>query len=76
VNITNEEALLHRKKMLLSMIIPLIFIFLMWILKITEVLFNLDLTHLGILPLTLEGIPGILLSPFVHGDFRHLFYNR
>lgn len=57
------------------MIIPLIFIFLMWILKITEVLFDLDLTHLGILPLTLEGIPGILLSPFVHGDFRHLFNN-
>lgn len=75
VNITHEEALLHRKKMLLSMIIPLVFISLMWILKTIEVLFDFEMTHLGILPLTLNGIPGIVLSPFVHDDFRHLFNN-
>ena len=61
--------------MLLSMIIPLILIFLMWILKAIEVLFDFDMIHIGILPLTLKGIPGIVLSPFVHADFRHLFNN-
>ena len=61
--------------MLLSMIIPLIFICLMWILKTTEVLFDFEMTRLGIFPLSLKGIPGIVLSPFVHADFRHLFNN-
>ena len=69
LNITEGEALLHRKKMLLSMIIPLVIISLMWILKTAEVLFDLDFTHLGILPLSVRGLPGIVLSPFIHSDF-------
>lgn len=75
LNITDGEALLHRKKMLLSMIIPLIFIIIMWISRMVEALFDLDFTHLGILPLSFRGIPGILLSPFIHSDFVHLFNN-
>lgn len=75
LNITEGEALLHRKKMLLSMIIPLIIISLMWISKTAEALFDLDFTHLGILPLSVRGLPGIVLSPFIHSDFEHLFNN-
>ena len=75
LNITEGEALLHRKKMLLSMIIPLVIISLMWILKTAEVLFDLGFTHLGILPLSVRGLPGIVLSPFIHSDFEHLFNN-
>lgn len=71
---TDENAF-HRKRMLLSMIIPGIFVFFMWMVKIVEVLFALDFTRLGILPLTLKGLPGIILSPFIHSDFRHLFNN-
>lgn len=61
--------------MLLSMLIPGIFVFIMWLIKIVEVLFGLNLTHLGIFPLTLEGLPGIFLSPFIHADIKHLFNN-
>jgi membrane associated rhomboid family serine protease len=69
------EGAFYRKKLLLSMIIPGIFVFLMWLVKIIEVLFEIDLSHYGIYPLTARGLPGILFSPFIHADFTHLFNN-
>jgi membrane associated rhomboid family serine protease len=73
--IISDEAAFFRKKLLLSMIIPGTFIFLMWLVKIIETLFTVDFTVLGIYPLTIKGIPGILLSPFIHENFKHLFNN-
>ncbi len=71
----NADAAFYRKKFLLSMMIPGIFVFLMWIVKLVEVLFGLDFSGLGIYPLTLKGLPGIILSPLIHADFDHLFNN-
>ena len=70
-----DEAAFYRKKLLLSIIVPGIFVFLMWIVKIIEILFEIDLTGLGIFPLEAKGLPGIFLSPFIHADFKHLFDN-
>lgn len=33
------------------------------------------LNFLGIYPRYLRGLPGVVLSPFLHGNFNHLFYN-
>jgi len=71
----NSEGTLFRKRILLSMLIPGVFVFLMWLVKIIEVLFNLDLSNLGIFPLSLKGLPGIIFSPLIHSDFGHLFNN-
>jgi membrane associated rhomboid family serine protease len=57
------------------MIIPGIFVFFMWLVKIVEVLFGLDFSDYGIYPLTKRGLPGIIFSPFIHADFTHLFNN-
>src|SRR5664280_3070884 len=70
-----KEGAFYRKKLLLSMIIPGIFIFFMWLVKIIELLFEIDLSRFGIYPLTAKGLSGILLSPFIHADFTHLFSN-
>jgi len=70
-----KEGEFYRQKLLLSMVIPGIFVFFMWLVKIVEVLFEVDLTRLGIYPLTIKGLPGILFSPFIHADFTHLFNN-
>jgi membrane associated rhomboid family serine protease len=70
-----SESTFYRKKMLLSMIIPGIFVSLMWLVKITEVLFEFNLSGFGIYPLTAKGLEGIILSPFIHADFNHLFNN-
>ena len=71
----NAEGAFYRKRLLLNSIIPGIFVFLMWLVKIIEVLFDIDLSRFGIYPLTVQGLPGILFSPFIHADFTHLFSN-
>jgi len=71
----NAEGAFYRKKFLLSMIIPGTFIFMMWLVKIIEVLFEIDFSGFGIYPLTAKGLPGIIFSPFIHADFTHLFNN-
>jgi membrane associated rhomboid family serine protease len=71
----NAEGAFYRKKFLLSMIIPGTFIFLIWLVKIVEVLFEIDFSGFGIYPLTIRGLPGIIFSPFVHADFKHLCNN-
>jgi len=70
-----DEAAYYRKKFFLSIIIPGIFVFLMWFVKIVEVLFDADFSFLGIYPLEAKGLPGILLSPLIHENFKHLFDN-
>jgi len=70
-----DESAFYRKKLLLSIFIPSMLIAVIWLVKIVEVLFNIDLTSFGIYPMTLRGLPGILFSPFIHHDFRHLFNN-
>lgn len=70
-----DERDFFRKKLFLSMLIPGVFVFLMWLVKMIEVLFEIDLSNLGIFPLTPSGLPGIIFSPFIHADFGHLFNN-
>jgi membrane associated rhomboid family serine protease len=72
--LSNETAF-YRKKLFLSMIIPGSFVFLMWFVKVVEILFETDFSVLGIRPLELKGLPGIIFSPLVHDDFKHLFNN-
>lgn len=69
------EGAFYRKKLLLSLIIPVIFVFLMWLVKIIEILFEIDLSGLGIHPLTARGLSGIIFSPFIHSDLNHLINN-
>jgi len=72
---TLEEATYYKKKVLLSALIPFIFIFLMWTTKAIETLFNMELVFLGIYPLNADGLAGIIFSPFIHADLKHLFNN-
>jgi len=64
-----------RNTILASILFPLSFVLVMWGVKIAEVLFHLELYLFGIFPLKVSGLPGIFLSPFVHGDFNHLINN-
>lgn len=66
---------LERKKLLGAITIPIILLFVMWVVKLVEVIFGISLSRLGTHPLHADGIQGILLMPFVHGDFNHLIAN-
>ncbi len=58
-----------------SLLIPLLIVGLFWLVKVTENVMDVDLTRFGILPLHVEGLPGILFSPFIHGSYDHLISN-
>ena len=65
----------EKRKLILSLIFPLFFIFLIWMVKIVEVGLELDFTSFGIYPLKVKGLFGIITSPFIHADFTHLINN-
>jgi len=58
-----------------SLLLPLFIVVIFWMVKLTENLLALDLAEFGILPLHVEGLPGILFSPFIHGSWDHLLSN-
>ena len=58
-----------------SLLIPVVIVGLFWLVKIIENIYDLDFSSFGILPLTLKGLPGIILSPFIHASFDHLLSN-
>ena len=58
-----------------SLVIPLIIVAVMWVVKIAEVSFGLDLGRYGLQPQTTRGLLGVLTLPFLHGGWEHLFSN-
>ena len=65
----------EKKRFHAALIIPLFMLILMWIERFTEYTFGVSFAFLGIHPLHADGLPGIILSPFIHGGFKHLLAN-
>lgn len=65
----------ERKRLLLAQYIPLLCIVLMGLVELCEVVFDINLVRLGVFPFKIKGLPGIVLSPFIHSDWKHLFSN-
>ncbi len=65
----------EEKKLIESSFIPALLVILMWLVKILEWQLDFSLSFLGIHPLHADGLPGIVLSPFLHGDWKHLMAN-
>lgn len=47
----------------------------LWLFHIFNWMFAYRLNFLGIYPRSWRGLIGIFFSPFLHGDFNHLFFN-
>jgi membrane associated rhomboid family serine protease len=58
-----------------SLFMPAVFIAIMWLVSLFEYVTHIDLARFGIFPQTFSGLRGILFSPFIHGDWSHLFSN-
>ena len=54
---------------------PILFVLMIWVVFWIEIRFGVDFTKYGIYPMSLEGLRGILFSPFIHSDIKHLFNN-
>jgi len=54
---------------------PVMFVLIIWIVFWFEVRFGFDFKYLGVYPKTLSGLKGVIFSPFIHGDIKHLYHN-
>ncbi|MCF4102257.1 rhomboid family intramembrane serine protease [Gillisia sp. M10.2A] len=54
---------------------PLMFVILIWLVFWFEIRFGYDFNYLGVRPRTFSGLRGVLFSPFIHSDIKHLFHN-
>jgi len=58
-----------------SLIFPLLLLIVMWIVKLIEYNWKFDFVRFGVLPLKVSGLIGIVTSPFIHENFKHLISN-
>ena len=56
-------------------LLPAIFLIIIWSIKIIEYSFDFSFVNFGVLPKKASGIKGVLFSPFIHKDFNHLINN-
>lgn len=56
-------------------LVPFLFVLTLWIAYWMDVRFHLNLATYGIYPRTLEGLRGVIFSPFIHGSLEHLYNN-
>jgi membrane associated rhomboid family serine protease len=66
---TDKQRLKH------SLVFPIFFLVLIWCMKLLELAFGYSFAFLGVYPQTIHGLIGIVTSPLVHGDFKHLLNN-
>jgi len=65
----------EKKKFFYSFLFPALFVSLLWVIHGVAYYAKFELTPFGILPRSVSGLKGILLSPLIHGDLNHLFNN-
>jgi membrane associated rhomboid family serine protease len=68
--LNSDNARLRR-----AFILSASFVLILWIIKLVEILFGLDLVQYGVYPLRFSGLAGILTAPLIHGSMSHLFSN-
>jgi membrane associated rhomboid family serine protease len=70
MNMTTE-----RKRLLLDLLFPSLFVGLLWLIELIQLHFQINLQAFGIYPRSIKGLPGIILSPLIHGSLEHLESN-
>ena len=63
------------RAILAAAILPIVFVASIWLVKLSEILFDLKYVKYGTLPGKFDGIKGILISPLIHSDLHHIISN-
>ncbi|MCG8410808.1 MAG: rhomboid family intramembrane serine protease [Bacteroidales bacterium] len=64
-----------KRRFIHSLLFPGFFLIVIWTIKLTEKVLYVNFSNLGIYPLKLKGLLGILTAPLIHADFEHLITN-
>lgn len=58
-----------------TFLIPIICVLAIWFVYFIEIKFRFNFNKFGVFPRSLQGLRGIIFSPFIHADIKHLFNN-
>ena len=76
MNIQNRpDTIADMRRLRIAFVVALVFVLLLWMVKLVEYFGGLDFTQFGIYPRRVNGLVGILFAPFIHGSIAHLFAN-
>jgi len=65
----------EKKRFVFSLVFPGFFLLLLWLVKFFEVGMEISLVEAGVYPRKFSGLQGILFSPLIHSDWKHLINN-
>lgn len=65
----------EKNKFMGALFIPMALLILMWVIQFVQYGFGLDLAIYGVHPMHVDGLPGIILAPLIHGGFKHIGAN-
>ncbi len=73
-NMDNQD--IENKKISINIFLfPSLLLIIISSVKIIELKYGIHFSHFGLYPKDIEGLKGIILSPFIHGSIKHLFNN-
>jgi membrane associated rhomboid family serine protease len=70
-----ESLKTEQKRFFQSLVFPVAFVILLWLLKAADVIWDMDMNEYGLYPLKAKGLLGIITAPLLHAGFSHLFAN-
>jgi len=70
-----EQTNIEKRLFKLSLFVPFFFLFIIWAVKIVEIVAGQSFYQLGVYPRQIQGLIGIVFSPLIHQDFKHLLNN-
>jgi membrane associated rhomboid family serine protease len=65
----------EKKRFIYSLVFPGFFLLLLWAVKFFEIGMDLSFVEGGVYPRRWSGLKGILFSPLIHSDWKHLLDN-
>ncbi len=65
----------EKKRFFYSLVFPVFFLMLLWAVKFFEVSMEQSFVEGGVYPRKISGLQGIIFSPLIHGNWKHLLDN-
>ncbi len=72
---SEEQYNLEKRIVRHSLFVSGSFVVVLWLVKLFEYEFDLDFSAWGVLPHDVTGLRGIIFSPLIHANFKHLIAN-
>lgn len=65
----------EKSKLFHTFFFPVTFVVVLWLIMLSEIAFNINLSTFGVYPRAAKGLIGVFTAPLIHANFEHLFSN-